>query len=164
MVKFAKWPALFCLVLLTGCSLDVEDRVEALRLQSEANLKAGQAFLLANSQKPGVQVTDSGLQYRVLEAGTGEQPTAEDQVKVHYRGTLIDGSEFDNSHDRGDAAVFPVNRLIPGWTEALQLMKEGGRWELYIPSQLAYGKKSPSAAIPPSSTLVFELELIAIEP
>ncbi len=148
---------------LSSCTMDVEERVEKLRQQSEQNIQAGQAFLKENSQKPGVVTTESGLQYRIIEAGDGRQPQLSDKVKAHYRGTLIDGTEFDSSYARGKPAVFPVDRLIPGWTEALQLMREGARWELYIPSQLAYGKKSPSRDIPPSSTLIFELELLAIE-
>ncbi|MEH6626666.1 MAG: FKBP-type peptidyl-prolyl cis-trans isomerase [Motiliproteus sp.] len=138
--------------------------MEKLRLLSEANLKAGQAFLEKNSRNPEVEVTASGLQYRIIRTGDGEQPKASDRVRVHYRGALIDGTQFDSSYDRGEAAVFPVSRLIPGWTEGLQLMKEGGHWQLFVPSNLAYGKKSPSPSIPTSSTLIFELELIAIEP
>ncbi|MCW8885622.1 MAG: FKBP-type peptidyl-prolyl cis-trans isomerase [Motiliproteus sp.] len=151
------------LVVLPGCTMDIEERLKKLDKQSEANLKAGQEFLTQNSGKAGVLSTETGLQYKILKAGDGRQPQATDRVRVHYRGTLLDGTQFDSSYDRGEAAVFPVNRLIPGWTEALQLMKEGGHWQLFVPSNLAYGKKSPSTAIPPSSTLIFELELIAIE-
>ncbi len=155
--------AVGAVLLLASCGFDIEERMEKLRQESEANARAGQVFLKENGARPGVITTDSGLQYRILQPGTGARPSADDRVRVHYRGTLLDGTQFDSSFDRGEAAVFPVSRLIPGWTEALQLMKEGGRWELYIPSGLAYGKKSPSSAIPPSSTLVFELELLAIE-
>ncbi|WP_198939324.1 FKBP-type peptidyl-prolyl cis-trans isomerase [Motiliproteus sp. MSK22-1] len=150
-------------LLIQGCSFDLDDRLEKLRLEAAANDKAGQAFLKSNLMKDGVHRTESGLQYKILKEGGGNKPGADDVVKVHYRGTLIDGTQFDSSYDRGEAAVFPVSRLIPGWTEALQLMKEGSYWQLYIPASLAYGKKSPSTAIPTNSTLIFELELISIE-
>lgn len=151
-------------LLLVGCTMDVDARVEKLRQQSEANIAAGQAFFAENRNKPGVIETGSGLQYRVIEAGQGASPLAVDQVKVHYRGRLMDGTEFDSSYQRGEPAVFPVNRLIPGWTEALQLMKPGSHWEVYVPEQLAYGKKSPSRDIPPSSLLIFEMELLEVLP
>jgi FKBP-type peptidyl-prolyl cis-trans isomerase FkpA len=123
------------------------------------------SFMVEIAKKPGVQKTASGLHYEILEAGTGPKPAATDHVKVHYRGTLIDGKEFDNSYKRKQPAVFPVNRVITGWHEALQLMPVGSKWKLYIPSSLAYGEAGvPSAAIPPNATLVFEVELLAIEP
>jgi FKBP-type peptidyl-prolyl cis-trans isomerase FklB len=110
----------------------------------------------------GVVTTQSGLQYEVLASGSGKSPSASDSVTVHYRGTLTDGTEFDSSHKRGQPAVFPVNRVIPGWTEALQLMKEGDKWKLTIPPQLAYGERGAGKLIPPNSTLVFEVELIKV--
>nr|WP_207063380.1 FKBP-type peptidyl-prolyl cis-trans isomerase [Motiliproteus sp. SC1-56] len=148
---------------VVACDSELARRVAELDAQAAANLKEGQAFLAENAGREGVQQTESGLQYRVVRPGEGGRPSADDQVRVHYRGSLLDGTTFDSSYDRGSPAVFPVNRLIPGWTEALQLMREGAHWTLYIPSQLAYGKRSPSASIPPNSTLVFDLELLGIE-
>jgi FKBP-type peptidyl-prolyl cis-trans isomerase FklB len=109
-----------------------------------------------------VTTTASGLQYEVLTSGSGASPSAADSVTVHYRGTLVDGTEFDSSHKRGKPAVFPVNRVIPGWTEALQLMHEGDKWKLTIPPGLAYGEGGAGALIPPNSTLIFEVELIKV--
>ncbi|WP_421865740.1 FKBP-type peptidyl-prolyl cis-trans isomerase [Motiliproteus sp.] len=148
---------------LAGCDNELLSRIDTLEQQAEANAQAGQKFLAENGAKDGVISTDSGLQYRVLKSGTGPSPTLQDRVRAHYRGTLIDGSEFDSSYARGEAASFPVNGLIPGWQEALQLMKVGDHWELYVPSGLAYGKRSPSPKIPSQSTLIFELELVEIE-
>jgi FKBP-type peptidyl-prolyl cis-trans isomerase len=125
------------------------------------NLAKGTAFLEANKAKEGVKVLPSGLQYKVIKEGTGNIPVATDKVKTHYRGTLIDGKEFDSSYKRGKPAEFPVARVISGWTEALQLMKEGAKWELYIPANLAY-KEPGRPGIPPNSTLIFEIELIEI--
>ena len=124
---------------------------------------AGEAFLAANAKKDGVKTTASGLQYKVVKAGSGKTPTAADTVKVHYHGTLTDGTVFDSSVDRGEPVTFPVNGVIPGWTEALQLMKVGDKWQLVIPSKLAYGEQSPGEKIPPSSVLVFDVELLGIE-
>ncbi len=133
----------------------------------EANLKAesgpGAAFLAENAKKEGVTTTASGLQYKVIKSGTGESPKLSDRVKVHYHGTLIDGTVFDSSVQRGQPISFPVGRVIPGWVEALQLMKVGDKWQLFIPSRLAYGDQSPSQAIPPKSVLIFEVELLGIE-
>jgi FKBP-type peptidyl-prolyl cis-trans isomerase FklB len=123
----------------------------------------GEVFLAANAKKDGVTTTASGLQYKVLKSGTGASPKATDQVKVDYTGTTIDGNIFDSSVQRGQPAVFPVNAVIPGWVEALQLMKVGDKWQLVIPAKLAYGEQSPSPAIPPNSVLIFEVELIDIE-
>lgn len=125
------------------------------------NSDKGQAFLAENGAKEGVQTTESGLQYKVLEAGDGAKPAATDQVKVHYRGRLLDGTEFDSSYKRNQPATFKVNQLIPGWVEALQLMPVGSKWELYIPSELGYGQGG-TGNIPPSSTLIFEMELLDI--
>lgn len=127
---------------------------------AEANQKEGEAFLAEKAAAEGVVVLESGLQYKVLEAGTGPKPSPENTVEVHYRGTLIDGTEFDSSYKRGVPAQFGVTQVIPGWTEALQLMPEGSRWELYIPSDLAYGPGGTGGAIGPNQTLVFEVELL----
>jgi len=120
------------------------------------------AFLEANAQKDGVVVLPSGLQYKILEKGKGASPKATDRVKVHYRGTLSNGKEFDSSYSRGQPAAFAVTGVIKGWTEALQLMKVGGKWELYIPYELAYGKGGRPPTIPPASTLIFQVELLDI--
>ena len=121
-----------------------------------------QAFLEANKTKEGVKVLPSGLQYKVITEGTGESPKAEDKVRTHYRGRLIDGTEFDSSYKSNKPSEFPVNRVIKGWTEALQLMKVGSKWELYIPAELAYGERGKPPVIPPNATLIFEIELLDI--
>jgi FKBP-type peptidyl-prolyl cis-trans isomerase FklB len=132
--------------------------------EGEKNLKAGKAFLAANAKKDGVITTATGLQYKVLKSGTGASPQKTDTVKVHYHGTLIDGTVFDSSVQRGEPITFPVSGVIPGWTEALQLMKVGDKWQLFIPSNLAYGEQSPpDSKIGPNSTLLFEVELLGIE-
>jgi FKBP-type peptidyl-prolyl cis-trans isomerase FklB len=130
---------------------------------AEKNTADGAQFLADNEKRSGVQKTASGLQYEVLTEGTGPKPVATDRVKVHYKGTLIDGTEFDSSYQRGEPAVFPANRVIPGWTEALQLMPVGSKWKLYIPAALGYGAQGAGAAIPPNATLIFEVELLGIE-
>ncbi len=140
-----------------------EQRQAAAQQAAAENKKAGEAFLTANRNKPGVKETDSGLQYKVIKAGTGKQPTSTDTVSVHYRGTLIDGTEFDSSYRRGQPASFPVNGVIPGWQEALPMMKEGAKWELYIPSDIAYGERGAGGTIGPNSTLVFEVELLEVK-
>ncbi|MDD8016922.1 MAG: FKBP-type peptidyl-prolyl cis-trans isomerase [Bacteroidota bacterium] len=124
--------------------------------------KEGEAFLAANKTKPGVVTTASGLQYRVVSAANGKKPKASDKVKVHYRGTLVDGTEFDNSYKRGEAIVLPVSGVIPGWTEALQLMPVGSKWQVFVPAALGYGDR-PAGSIPPGSVLIFEVELLGIE-
>ena len=129
--------------------------------EAAENLAAGTAYLEANKAKEGVKVLPSGLQYKVVTEGTGNTPTADDKVKTNYRGTLIDGTEFDSSYKRNKPAEFPVKGVIKGWTEALQLMKEGGKWELYIPANLAYGERG-RPGIPANSTLIFEIELLEI--
>ena len=136
---------------------------ELAKQQGEKNKKEGEIFLETNKKKEGVQTLPSGLQYKVLKAGAGKKPTATDTVTVHYRGTLIDGKEFDSSYRRGKPATVPVNAVIPGWTEALTLMEEGARWELFIPPNLAYGERSAGGDIGPNATLIFEVELISIE-
>jgi FKBP-type peptidyl-prolyl cis-trans isomerase FklB len=130
--------------------------------KGEQYKKEGEAFLAANAKKPGVKVLPSGLQYKVIKPGTGASPKATDSVSVHYHGTFTDGKVFDSSVDRGEPAEFPVNRVIPGWTEALQLMKTGGKWQLVIPSDLAYGPQG-NRGIPPHAVLLFEVELLGIK-
>ena len=124
------------------------------------NLVAAKAFLEANAAKEGVKTLPSGLQYKVLTEGTGPKPAATAVVTVNYKGTLIDGSEFDSSYSRDEPATFPLNHVIPGWTEGLQLMGEGAKWVLYVPPDLGYGERGAGARIPPQSALVFEVELI----
>ncbi len=133
------------------------------RAEGETNLKEGKAFLEANAKKPGVKVLPSGLQYQVITEGKGKSPKATDVVRTHYRGTLLNGKEFDSSYARKEPAEFPVNGVIKGWTEALQLMKEGSKWKLFIPADLAYGAQGAGADISPNSTLIFEVELLAIK-
>ncbi|KJS04955.1 MAG: hypothetical protein VR73_13335 [Gammaproteobacteria bacterium BRH_c0] len=127
---------------------------------AEKNKAEGDAYRSENSAKEGVVTLESGLQYKIIEEGTGASPSAEDTVEVHYTGTLIDGTEFDSSHRRGVPATFGVNQVIPGWTEALQLMKEGGKWQLVIPPDLAYGPGGTGGPIGPNQTLIFEVELL----
>ena len=128
-----------------------------------SNLEQGQAFLKANAAKPGVHTTPSGLQYKVITEGHGKSPKATDTVLVHYRGTTIDGTEFDSSYKRNEPISFPLNGVIPGWTEGVQLMKEGGKIELFIPSELAYGSRGAGGVIPPDSTLIFDIELLKVQ-
>jgi len=125
--------------------------------------EAGQAFLAANAKKEGVVTTASGLQYKVLQAGTGPRPKATDTVNVHYRGTFIDGKTFDSSYDRGEPISFGLNQVIRGWTEGVQLMPVGSKYEFYIPYNLAYGERGAGGAIPGYATLIFQVELLAIE-
>lgn len=127
------------------------------------NLKDGEAFLAENSKKAGVVTLASGLQYKVEKKGTGKKPGPSDSVTVHYKGTLIDGTEFDSSYKRGEPVSFPVGGVIPGWTEALQLMEEGSKWQLFIPAKLAYGERGAGAQIGPNSTLIFDVELLKVE-
>lgn len=131
-------------------------------IRNEASMKESQAYLESNRTKEGVNITQSGLQYRVIEEGSGASPGATDEVTVHYTGKLTDGTVFDSSVERGDPATFAVNQVIPGWTEALQLMKEGAKWELVIPSELGYGPRGAGGSIPPNAILVFEVELISV--
>lgn len=128
---------------------------------SSENLAKGEAFLASNKSKDGVKVTDSGLQYKVVTLGKGKKPVSTDKVKVHYRGTLIDGTEFDSSYKRGTPAEFPLANVIKGWTEGLQLMPVGSKFEFYIPANLAYGQRAPKT-IGPNQTLIFEVELLDI--
>ena len=136
---------------------------EQMQQAGETNKKAGEAFLAANKTKEGVVTLPSGLQYKILTQGTGPKPTANDSVVCNYRGTLLNGTEFDSSYKRGQPATFPVSGVIKGWTEALQLMPVGSKWQLFIPSDLAYGERAPGPEIGPDSTLVFEVELLSIQ-
>ncbi len=136
---------------------------EQMQVAGEANNKEGEAFLAANKAKDGVVTLPSGLQYKILTQGSGPKPTATDSVVCNYRGTLINGTEFDSSYKRGEPATFPVNGVIKGWTEALQLMPVGSKWQLFVPSDLAYGERSPGPEITPDSTLIFEVELLSIQ-
>ena len=124
---------------------------------------AGEAFLVENAKREGVKVTDSGLQYEVLEATIGQKPKATDKVRVHYEGTLIDGTVFDSSYKRGESITFGLNQVIKGWTEGLQLMSIGSKYKLYLPYQLAYGERGAGANIPPYAALIFTVELLGIE-
>ena len=128
----------------------------------EANKQIGEAFLSENAKREGIKVTESGLQYEVLTEGNGATPAASDKVEVHYTGKLIDGTVFDSSVERGVPAMFGVTQVIPGWVEALQLMKEGDKWRLYIPSDLAYGSQGADGIIGPNSTLIFDVELLRV--
>jgi len=128
-----------------------------------SNKAAGEAFLAENAKKEGVTVTASGLQYKIIEEGSGDSPGPDDVATVNYRGTLVDGTQFDSSYDRGQPATFPVGGVIAGWTEALQLMKPGAKWQIFIPSDLAYGERGAGKDIGPNSTLVFDVELISVK-
>src|ERR1700680_295969 len=136
---------------------------EQMQVAGEASKKEGAVFLAANKSKDAVITLPSGLQYKILTQGTGPKPTASDSVVCNYRGTLINGTEFDSSYKRGEPATFPVGGVIKGWTEALQLMPAGSKWQLFVPSDLAYGERSPSPEIGPDSTLIFEVELLSIQ-
>ncbi len=134
------------------------------KIQADENKKEGDTFLAANKAQSGVVTLPSGLQYKILKPGTGPRPTKDDTVVCNYKGTLLNGKEFDSSYKRGQAATFPVGQVIPGWTEALQLMPVGSKWQLWIPSNLAYGPRAAGPDITPNSTLVFEVELESIAP
>jgi FKBP-type peptidyl-prolyl cis-trans isomerase FklB len=136
---------------------------EAMKQAADKNKKEGDVFLAENKKKEGVKTLPSGLQYKVIKAGTGKKPKAADTVTTNYRGTLIDGTEFDSSYKRGKPVTFAVNGVIPGWTEALQLMEEGAKWQLFVPSHLAYGERGAGGQIGPNATLIFEVELISIQ-
>ncbi len=136
---------------------------EKMQLAGDANKKEGDAFLAANKAKEGVVTLPSGLQYKILTEGAGPKPTASDSVVCNYRGTLINGTEFDSSYKRGQPATFPVGQVIKGWTEALQLMPVGSKWQLFIPSDLAYGPRGAGRDIGPNAALIFEVELISIQ-
>ncbi|MEA3405978.1 MAG: FKBP-type peptidyl-prolyl cis-trans isomerase [Pseudomonadota bacterium] len=142
----------------------MQKQVEARKLQGEANAKQGKEFLAANAKKDGVKTTASGLQYKVLKAGTGPSPTEDNKLTAHYEGRLIDGTVFDSSFERGTPLEFYMNNVIKGWQEALSLMNRGAKWEVYIPSELAYGEKGAGKRIGPNSTLIFTVELIMFAP
>jgi FKBP-type peptidyl-prolyl cis-trans isomerase len=131
--------------------------------QGAENLAAGKAFLEENAKKEGVQVSDSGLQYQILEPGSGPSPESGDTVVVHYTGTLIDGTKFDSSRDRGQPATFPVDGVIPGFSEGLKLLKKGGKAKLWIPADIGYGPQGAGAAIPPNATLIFDIEMVDVQ-
>lgn len=142
---------------------EIHERADAVRREQQKGLaEAGQKFLEENAKNDDVTVTESGLQFKVLEKGEGTIPARQDQVRVHYTGRLVDGTVFDSSVERGQPAEFPVNGVIPGWIEALTMMPVGSKWQLYIPHNLAYGERGAGAAIPPYSALVFDVELLEI--
>jgi len=140
-----------------------KDMTEKQKAAGEKNAQEGVKFLEENKKKEGVKTTASGLQYKSIKEGSGAQPKATDTVTVNYRGTLTDGSEFDSSYKRNEPATFPLNGVIKGWTEGLQLMKKGSKYQFFIPANLAYGERSPGAGIPPNSTLIFEVELLDVK-
>jgi FKBP-type peptidyl-prolyl cis-trans isomerase len=150
---------------LTELQAEVKVKMDAkAKIVGDANKKDGDAFLAANKTKEGVVALPSGLQYKILKPGTGPKPTAADTVECNYKGALLNGKEFDSSYKRGQAATFPVGQVIKGWTEALQLMPVGSKWELFIPADLAYGTRAAGPDITPNSTLIFEVELVSIKP
>jgi FKBP-type peptidyl-prolyl cis-trans isomerase FklB len=151
------------MAVLNSFQQEMMAKVQAERAEAGAkNKEEGKKFLEENAKKEGVKVTASGLQYKVIKEGAGEMPKATDKVKTHYTGTLIGGKKFDSSVDRGEPAEFPVNGVIKGWTEALQLMKVGSKWTLYIPSELAYGEQGAGPDIGPGAVLIFDIELLEI--
>jgi len=149
---------------MTAFSREMADKQkEKMKILGEKNKQEGEAFLAENKKKEGIKTLASGLQYKVIEEGKGKTPKAGDTVTVNYRGTLIDGTEFDSSSKRGQPATFPVSGVIKGWTEALQLMKEGAKWQLFIPSDLAYADKGAGGMIGPNAVLIFDVELISVK-
>lgn len=150
---------------LMNLQKEMQDKQQAeMKSLGEKNTKEGDAFLAENKKKEGVKTTASGLQYQVLTEGKGKSPKETDMVTVQYKGMLLDGTEFDSSYGRGQAATFPVNGVIKGWTEALQLMKEGATWKIFIPEGLAYGENgTPGGPIGPNATLIFEVELVSVQ-
>jgi FKBP-type peptidyl-prolyl cis-trans isomerase FklB len=150
--------------VLTGLQAELKKRQDdTTRLAGEINQKAGETFLAENKTKEGIVTLPTGLQYKIITAGTGPKPAETDSVVCNYRGTLLDGTEFDSSYKRGQPATFPVNGVIKGWTEALQLMPVGSKWQLFVPPDLAYGARGAGAEIGPNATLLFEVELISIQ-
>jgi FKBP-type peptidyl-prolyl cis-trans isomerase len=150
--------------LLISFQMEMQKKQQAKQgASAEGNKKEGAEFLAKNKTRKEVKETASGLQYEVIKAGTGKSPSATDKVKVHYKGTLIDGTVFDSSYDRGEPIEFPLNGVIAGWTEGLQLMKEGGQFKFYIPSDLAYGDRGAGGTIGPGATLIFEVELLEVK-
>lgn len=150
--------------ILLSLQTEIMERQKKLaRELAEKNLAAGEKFLADNKKKQDIKTLPSGLQYKIIKEGNGPTPKATDTVTTHYQGKLIDGTEFDSSYKRGEPAKFTVNGVIPGWTEALQLMKTGSKWEIYVPAKLAYGEHGIGQVIGPNSTLIFDLELLSIE-
>jgi len=150
--------------VLTGLQAQIQRKAaQAQSVAGEENKKAGEAFLAQNKTKPGVVTLPSGLQYKILKAGEGKKPAESDTVECNYRGTLINGTEFDSSYKRGQPATFAVTQVIPGWREALQLMTVGSKWQLVVPPELAYGERGAGREIGPNATLVFEVELLGIK-
>ena len=150
--------------VLTDYQKEQEEKfAKEMQAKAEENKTKGEAFLAENAKKEGVQETESGLQYKVLKEGTGKSPKATDVVKVNYEGKLLDGTVFDSSYERGEPIEFPLNQVIAGWTEGLQLMKEGGKYEFYIPADIAYGEAG-NQGIEPNSTLIFTVELLEVQP
>ena len=152
--------------IVRNYQMQAQQRARQQRMEKgKQNAQKGEEFLAQNKEKEGVQVTESGLQYKVLEEGTGVSPDSTDRVRVNYEGTLIDGTVFDSSYERGEPITFPLNRVIPGWTEGVQLMKEGAKYKFFIPGSLAYGQNPPPRGpIGPNETLIFEVELLADNP
>lgn len=149
--------------VLTAYQQEMQMRQMAeMAAEAAKNEKLAQEFLAKNGAQEGVVTLDSGLQYKIITAGNGASPTADSTVQVHYRGTLLDGTEFDSSYTRGEPVSFPVNGVIAGWTEALQLMQEGAKWQLVIPAKLAYAERGAPPVIPPNATLIFDVELLKI--
>jgi len=150
--------------VLTSAKEEYQKKQAALRAErAQVSLKEGEAFLAANKSKEGVVTLPSGMQYKILKAGSGEKPDSDDMVVCNYRGTLIDGTEFDSSAKHNGPATFPIKGVIRGWKEALLLMPVGSKWQLFIPSYLAYGENGAGQVIPPNSTLIFEVELLSVE-
>ncbi len=141
----------------------MEKRAQEIKKQAEENAATGKAFLEENAEKEGVVTLESGLQYKIIEEGNGTSPAEDDIVTVHYKGTLVDGTEFDSSYARNQPATFPVNGVIKGWTEALQKMKTGDHWMIYIPAELAYGERQAGPTIGPNSTLIFDVNLLSVQ-
>jgi FKBP-type peptidyl-prolyl cis-trans isomerase FklB len=150
--------------VLTQLQTDVRNKqMERMKVAADMNKKEGGDFLAANKSKEGIVTLPSGLQYKILTEGTGPKPAASDTVTCNYRGTLISGTEFDSSYKRGQPASFPVNGVIKGWTEALQLMPVGSKWQVFVPAELGYGDRGAGADIGPGATLIFEVELLSIQ-
>ncbi len=153
-----------CEVVMTEFRKDLAmKQQEKAKTMGDKSKQEGEAFLAANKSKEGVKTTESGLQYKILKEGSGAKPSATQTVTVNYRGTLIDGTEFDSSYKRKEPATFPLNQVNKGWTEGVQLMKLGSKYQFFIPGELAYGAQPPTPAIPPNSTLIFEVELLSIK-